>query len=677
MGGFLPSNPGSPSNSVVAYDPGANTWSAVAPMTFGRDRLAASVGSDGRIYAIGGDIGDNPFSFRSVEAYDATKNTWMLVADMAVPRNDLGAALGSDGRIYAVGGSNEDLPSAATAVEAYTPPAASPAGWTAVAPLPAARWGLAGAVTQNGAILVAGGRTSSGSVTASTTTYSPACNTWSATAKLPTAVTRAAAVAASDGVHIMGGFTATKPSAAHEALLVWSDGKWIPKANVPGPRELAGTAIAADGHIEVAGGDAGGTNYLTSVHTYQPWGPDKWSSLPPLPVGRTGAAMATGNDGRGYLFGGLGASGYRRSVEMYDPVAKTWSQAAPMPDPRFAAAAVAGPDGRIYVIGGFDPLLGDIGRVDIYSPTTNTWTCGPAMPAPASNLAAALFDGSIYAAGGIHNRRVLSNVRAYRVGAVPADPSPPTFTRAPAISILRTQLGAKTVPVEIRWNARASATEIRSYSFQAATNGGAFVTESLPWDIINDVVSSYTPGRASNAIQVSATDCTGNHSAYTPTPTFAVHAPQETAARYRGGWLTGSSSSFYGGHDRHATARGAKATFKFTGASVAWASELGPTRGTAYVAIDGRRVATVHLHKAKVANRQIVFSKTFKKSGAHTLTITVAGTAGHPRVDVDAFPLIDYVPAHSSTTAAAQALSRTPRLVLRPAATAIASEAHR
>ena len=85
----------------------------------------------------------------------------------------------------------------------------------------------------------------------------------------------------------------------------------------------------------------------------------------------------------------------------------------------------------------------------------------------------------------------------------------------------------------------------------------------------------------------------------------------------------------------------------------------------------------IRSYSFQAANRQIVFSKTFKKSGAHTPTITVSGTAGHPRVDVDAFPLIDYVPAHSSTAAAAQALSRTPRLVLRPAATAIASEAHR
>jgi N-acetylneuraminic acid mutarotase len=660
MGGFLGSNPFDPTNSVEAYDPASDTWTSVAPMTFGRDRLAASVGSDGRIYAIGGDIGDNPFSYRSVEAYDATTNTWTLVANMAVPRHSLGAALGPDGRIYAVGGANENVPAAATDVEAYTAPASAPAAWTAVTPLPSGRWGLAEAVTQDGAVVVAGGRSATGTVLSTTTTYSPATGTWSTTAKLPIAVTRAAAVAASDGVHIVGGFTSTAPSSAHAALLVWSGGRWVGLADLPGARELMGSTASADGHIDIVGGDAGGSKFLSSGHSYLPWGPDSWTSLAPPPTALAGATMATGNDGREYLFGGLGTGGYRRTVLVYDPSAGTWSTAAPLPDPRFAAAAVAAPDGRIYVIGGFDPVAGDTGRVDIYSPATNTWTCGPAMPAPASNLSAALLDNTIYAAGGIHNRTVLANVRAYHVGSIPADPTAPIFTRTPAVSIPHLKLGSKTVPVEIRWNATASATEIRSYSFQAQANGGPFTTEPLPWDTINDVIGTFTPGRSTNAVQVAATDCTGNQSAYSPTPTFSIHAPQETAATYRGGWKTGSSSHYYGGHTRYATARGAKATFKFTGASVAWTSELGPTHGKAYVAIDGKRVATVNLHSSSAAYRQIVFTKTFTTPGTHTLTITVAGTAGHPRVDIDAFPLIVYTTPAAQTAHAAPARSAPP-----------------
>lgn len=71
-----------------------------------RDELAACVGPDGKIYAIGGYGGPtNSSCLRSVERYDIVKNKWEQVASMNEGRRALAAVSMPDG-IYAIGGYN-------------------------------------------------------------------------------------------------------------------------------------------------------------------------------------------------------------------------------------------------------------------------------------------------------------------------------------------------------------------------------------------------------------------------------------------------------------------------------------------------------------------------------------------------------------------------------------------
>jgi N-acetylneuraminic acid mutarotase len=70
---------------------------------------------------------------------------------MQTPRYRFGAALGSDGRVYAIGGWNGTT--ALASVEAYNPVSNT---WTTVASLPQPEEGLA-ATTANGLIVVLGG----------------------------------------------------------------------------------------------------------------------------------------------------------------------------------------------------------------------------------------------------------------------------------------------------------------------------------------------------------------------------------------------------------------------------------------------------------------------------------------------------------------------------------------
>ena len=75
--------------------------------------LAATTGKDGTIYAIGGTAGtiNSPHASGEVDAYDPTTNTWtVLGSTLPNGRGSLAAATGTDGTIYAIGGNNNNLP---------------------------------------------------------------------------------------------------------------------------------------------------------------------------------------------------------------------------------------------------------------------------------------------------------------------------------------------------------------------------------------------------------------------------------------------------------------------------------------------------------------------------------------------------------------------------------------
>ncbi len=89
---------------VDAYDPGTDTWSAVAPLARARSGLA-SVGSASRVFALGGEgSAANPDgTFEDVEAFDLATGSWTPLPDMALPRHGIGAAI-VGGRLHVPGG---------------------------------------------------------------------------------------------------------------------------------------------------------------------------------------------------------------------------------------------------------------------------------------------------------------------------------------------------------------------------------------------------------------------------------------------------------------------------------------------------------------------------------------------------------------------------------------------
>jgi hypothetical protein len=107
-------------------------------MPTARYDLAAVTGLDGRIYAMGGLRQDGTNKANTVEAYDPSTNTWSAVSPMPTARGSLAAAIAPNGRIYAIGGCSCSGGAAfvpLNAVEAYTP-AASPTSKPTASPAP-------------------------------------------------------------------------------------------------------------------------------------------------------------------------------------------------------------------------------------------------------------------------------------------------------------------------------------------------------------------------------------------------------------------------------------------------------------------------------------------------------------------------------------------------------------
>ncbi len=118
---------------------------------------------------------------------------------------------------------------------------------------------------------------------------------------------------------------------------------------------------------------------------------------------------------------------------------------------------------------------------------------------------------------------------------------------------------------------------------------------------------------------------------------MTLFSERSAKVTYTGRWRSARHGLYAGDRVRYASSAGATATFSFTGRKVVWYGPLGPTRGKARIAIDGKVVRTVDLYRRSFDARAAIFSRTWSKRGAHTITITVVGSGAHPMVAIDGF----------------------------------------
>jgi serine protease AprX len=135
----------------------------------------------------------------------------------------------------------------------------------------------------------------------------------------------------------------------------------------------------------------------TPTPTAIPCGRPAWQERAPMPYSAAGSFAAS--DGTSvYSGGGLGDI-VQNDLVRYDPDPDSWTLLAPSLEHYFAAPAVYF-NGKIYNFGGYNETFQATDTTRIYDIGTNTWTTGAPMPAALGGMAAALWKGIVYVAGG-------------------------------------------------------------------------------------------------------------------------------------------------------------------------------------------------------------------------------------------------------------------------------------
>jgi hypothetical protein len=216
------------------------------------------------------------------------------------------------------------------------------------------------------------------------------------------------------------------------------------------------------------------------------------------------------------------------------------------------------------------------------------------------------------------------------------DSVPPVITAAPTVKLQNsTGMAGSAVPVTVSWNGTDATSGVNHYTLYQSKDGGAY-TQVATTTAASDALN-LAPGHTYQ-FEVTGTDNAGNTSAAKAGSTYTLSLYQEnsTKIKYSTGWKRQTLSGASGGSVEYASTKGKTATLSFTGVQAAWVSTLGPTRGSASIKLDSGSTATINTHASSPKTAQIV-DVVAGASGSHKLVVTVLGTSGHPRIDIDAF----------------------------------------
>jgi hypothetical protein len=198
------------------------------------------------------------------------------------------------------------------------------------------------------------------------------------------------------------------------------------------------------------------------------------------------------------------------------------------------------------------------------------------------------------------------------------------------------------VPVTIAWSGTGADAAIASYKLQRLNAAGTAWTDvPLVPALATSVRLNLTAGTTAYRFRVRAIDAAGEVSDVATGPTIRISQLQETssAIKWSGTWSKQSVRTASGGKLRYTTRKNASATITWNGRAIAWIAPTGPKEGKARVYLDGTLIASPNLRGATRAQRVIAVAH-WNPSGTHRLKIVCLGTAGHPRIDVDAFVVI-------------------------------------
>lgn len=256
------------------------------------------------------------------------------------------------------------------------------------------------------------------------------------------------------------------------------------------------------------------------------------------------------------------------------------------------------------------------------------------------------------AVGGCSQGTVTLSLRALAVTDGAGNQGPGAAVPAPTVTIDRTAptAGAPTVslrtgatlagsalPVRLTWTgADAAGAGIDRFEVARSTDGGR------SWSTIAIRPTGLHEGTATSSgtvrYRVRAIDRAGNTGAWATGPVLTPRLVQQTSTtvRFGRGWTTQSAAGFSGSSARYARTAGASASYTFTGRAFALVTTRATTRGRARIYVNGGYAGTVDFGASTTAFRSVAWQRTWTTVATRTVRIVVVGTAGRPRVDLDA-----------------------------------------
>jgi hypothetical protein len=397
--------------------------------------------------------------------------------------------------------------------------------------------------------------------------------------------------------------------------------------------------VAPAGSISVGGGAAYTATVAVTVGTAAT---DGGSGMSQVALSNDGSVWTTRPYGPSQSWILAPTNGIRTVYAKWKDVAGNWSAARS----DTIVLDTTGPTGAVSVAGGvattrstavtLSTLATDTGsgmsQVALSNDGT-AWTTRSYAASQAWTLPATNGTRTVYAKW----KDALGNWSAVKTDTIVLDTAAPTAS-SPSRSLLAgTAISGGSVRIRLGWTASDTTSGVARYELQQSTDGGA-------WSSISTTLTSPTLDRSLTTqhrytFRVRAIDKAGNTGAWATGPTAWLSRYSETSPSmaYTGSWHQTYSGVYYGGGAKWSATGGAKATFNFTGRSIAFVSRLGPTKGRARIYLDGALVVTLDLYASSYQSQRVAWARNFAAAGKHSVSVIVMGTPTRPRVDVDAF----------------------------------------
>ena len=248
--------------TAFLYDPGADSWSTMAPLPAPRAEHTATTLGDGRILVVGGFDGTNYTS--SAVIYDPVANAWSSAGSMSTPRYNHTATLLPNGLVLVVAGESS-TGSYLNTFELYDPVHNT---WSPPGTIGLARSRHTATLLADGKVLIAGGLSATGYVTFATL-YDPVTGTWTNTGQFTGRAGHIATLLPNGRVLMTGGANNT---ATFDNAMLYDPvtNSWNLTISLGQGRLLHTATLLSDGRLLIVGGKFGLSSYLNSAEIYDP-----------------------------------------------------------------------------------------------------------------------------------------------------------------------------------------------------------------------------------------------------------------------------------------------------------------------------------------------------------------------------------------------------------------------